>query len=218
MQLDSPPMLCTLANHRARTRRKSAGLSLIELAIVLVIVGLLLGGILNARTVIRSAQIQDRIKSLNEMTAAAKQFKDRYGMWPGDYSNAAANIAGLPLACNGNGNGQVGTVAESACASESLIRSGLLRGSAIAPITVRGSTYSITSPALSGVVGLPGSWVNVVNISNLDCDSAVQMDRAVDDGVLTTGSFQASPAALCGATNDVQDENILVANVVYRIN
>ena len=217
MQLDSAPMLCTLANHGARTRRKSAGFSLIELAIVLVIVGLLLGGILNGRTVIRSAQIQDRIKSLNEMTAAAKQFKDRYGMWPGDYSNAVANIAGLTCV-NGNGNGQVGTAAESACASESLIRSGLLRGSAIAPITVRGSTYSITSPALSGVVGLPGSWVNVVNISNLDCDSAVQMDRAVDDGVLTTGSFQASPAALCGATNDVQDENILVANVVYRIN
>jgi prepilin-type N-terminal cleavage/methylation domain-containing protein len=217
MQLDSPPMLCTLANYGARTRRKSAGFSLVELAIVLVIVGLLLGGILNGRTVIRSAQIQDRIKSLNEMTAAAKQFKDRYGMWPGDYSNAVANIAGLTCV-NGNGNGQVGTVAESACASESLIRSGLLRGSAIAPITVRGSTYSITSPALSGVVGLPGSWVNVVNISNLDCDSAVQMDRAVDDGVLTTGSFQASPAALCGATNDVQDENILVANVVYRIN
>ena len=212
-------MLCTLANHRARTRRKSAGFSLIELAIVLVIVGLLLGGILNGRAVIRSAQIQDRIKSLNEMTAAAKQFKDRYGMWPGDYSSAVANIAGLTCVNgNGNGNGQVDTVAESVCASESLIRAALLRGSATVPITVRGSTYSLVSPALSGVVGLPVSWVNVVNITLADCDSAVQMDRAVDDGNLTSGNFRASPAGLCGATNDVQDEDIVVPNVAFRIN
>ena len=218
MQLDSTSAkACTFAPRYVRAKHKHAGFSLIELAIVLVIVGLLLGGILNGRTVIRSAQIQDRIKSLNELTAAAKQFKDRYGMWPGDYSNAAANIAGLTCV-NGNGNGQVGTAAESACASESLIRSGLLRGSATGPITVRGSTYSLVSPALSGVVGLPGSWVNVVNISNLDCDSAVQMDRAVDDGNLTTGNFQALPAASCGTTNDVQNESIFVANVAFRIN
>jgi prepilin-type N-terminal cleavage/methylation domain-containing protein len=201
----------------ARIRRAQHGFTLVEIAIVLVIVGLLLGGILNARTVIRSAQIQDRIKSLNEMTAAAKQFKDRYGMWPGDYSSAVANIAGLTSTCVGNGNGQVGT-GESACASESLIRSGLLRGAATAPITVRGSTYSVTSPALSDVASLPGSWVNVVRITNLDCDSAVQMDRAVDDGNLTTGNFRTSPADLCGATNDVPNESIAVPNVAFRIN
>jgi hypothetical protein len=137
-------------------------------------------------------------------------------MWPGDYSNAAANIAGLTCA-NGDGNGQVGSAAESACASESLIRAGMLRGDALTPILVRESTYSLTSPALSGVAGLPGGWVNVIRIQNLDCDSAVLIDRTADDGNVDTGNFRSTVGA-CGATGNIQNENTAVTNAVFRLN
>lgn len=196
------------------------GFTLVEMAIVLVIVGLILGGILSARSIIRNAQVKDGIKSLNDMAAAAQQFKDRYGMWPGDFTNATAQIAGLGCA-NGNGDGQVGSVAEAACASESLIRAGLIKGTAGQPIRMRETTFSITgaTTALSGVTGLPAGWVNVVRVQTLDCDMAVQMDRAVDDGNLSTGRFRANATpAVCGATNDVQNENLAAGNAVYRIN
>jgi prepilin-type N-terminal cleavage/methylation domain-containing protein len=198
-----------------RLGSRCAGFTLVEMAIVLVIVGLLLAGVLNARSIIRNAQVQDQIKALNDFAVATQQFKERYGMWPGDYSNSA-NIAGLTCG-NGDGNGQVGSAAESTCASESLIRAGMLRGDVLAPIRIRDSTYSLTSPALSGVAGLPGGWVNVIRIQVLDCDSATRIDRSVDDGNVDTGNFRTA-VGTCGATGNNQDPNVAVANAVLRLN
>jgi type II secretory pathway pseudopilin PulG len=185
------------------------------MSIVLIVIGLILTGILNAQSVIRNARIKDTIKTVLDMTAAARQFRDRYGSWPGDLSTAVASIPGLTATCNGDGNGQVGTAAESACASEELIRSGMLRGTAGSPIRIHGSvTLSITgaTAALSGVAGLPANWVNVVRIENIDCDVAIQLDRATDDGNVTTGYFRTS--TVCPG----EDENIVVANAVLQIN
>jgi prepilin-type N-terminal cleavage/methylation domain-containing protein len=207
-----------LKNMTQRSQQTVRGFTLVEMAIVLVIVGLILGGILTARSIIRSAQVKDGIKALNDMTAAAQQFRDRYGMWPGDFTNATAQIASLVCA-NGNGDGQVSSAAESDCASESLIRAGLIRGTAGQPVRMRDTTFSITgaTAALSGVTGLPAGWVNVVRVQTLDCDMAVQMDKAVDDGNLSTGSFR-SNAAACGASNDLQDESQPAGDVAYKLN
>jgi prepilin-type N-terminal cleavage/methylation domain-containing protein len=195
------------------------GFTLAEISIVLVIVGLILGGVLNARSVIRNGQTKDVIKAVNEMSVAAQQFKDRYGQWPGDLRNAQANIAALGCA-NGDGNNQIQTAAESSCASEMLIRSGMMRGTAGSPITVRSSTFSLTSStqALTGIAAarLPGNANNansiVVRIQAIDCDIAIQLDRATDDGDVNTGNFRTGNA--CAA----QDENVAVANAVLRIN
>ncbi len=208
---------------RRSLRPRQQGFTLVEIAIVLVIIGLILGGILNAQSVIRNAQTKDSIKALTDMAAAARQFNDRYGMWPGDFSNAVLSLPGLTCA-NGNGSGQVNTNAESLCATEQLIRAGMLKGSLTAPIAirVRGSTFSVTgaTAALTGAgtaPTMPANWVNVVRVQVIDCDIAVQMDRAVDDGNTNTGNFRAT-ANVCGANGNTQDENIAVANAVLRLN
>lgn len=191
------------------------GFTLVEMAIVLVVIGLILTGILNAQSVIRNARIKDTIRTVLDMSAASRQFRDRYGNWPGDLPTAVASIPGLTATCIGDGNGQVGSVAESDCASEELIRSGMLRGTAGSPIRISGSvTLSITggAAALSGVPGLPANWVNVVRIQNIDCDIAIQLDRATDDGNVTTGYFRTN--TVCPG----EDENIVVANAVLQIN
>lgn len=210
MQLDLQP-----------SHRRQQGFTLVEIAIVLVIIGLILGGILNAQSVIRNAQTKDSIKALSDMAAAARQFNDRYGMWPGDYSNAT----GSGLVCaNGDGSGQVNNVAETNCATEHLIRAGMLKGTAGSPIKVRGSTFSVTgatAPLNGGAAAptMPANWVNVVRVQNIDCDIAVQMDRALDDGNTNTGNFRTTALA-CGAaaTGNNQDETIAVANAVLRLN
>ncbi|MBK9348087.1 MAG: prepilin-type N-terminal cleavage/methylation domain-containing protein [Burkholderiales bacterium] len=206
----------TMRTFRSSRPRHNQGFTLVEISIVLVIIGLILGGILNAQSVIRNAQTKDSIKALNDMSAAARQFFDRYGMWPGDFSNAVAS--GLVCA-NGDGNGFI-SAAERNCASEHLIRAGMLKGTvAAAPptvIRVRGSTFSVIRATLAGVAA-PANWGNVVRVQAIDCDIAVQMDRAVDDGNTNTGNFRIT-ANTCGATGADQNETIVVANAILRLN
>lgn len=82
-----------------------AGFSLIELAIVLMIMGLLIAGILKGRDLIESARLKRVISQLNELRMATSSFLDKYDALPGDFNKASSLIkAGLQ---DGNGNGLV---------------------------------------------------------------------------------------------------------------
>lgn len=196
--------------------RRLHGFSLIEISIVLVIIGLIMAGVLNARSVIRNAQTKDVIKAVNDIATASQQFHDRYGAWPGDLTSAIASIPGLSATCVGNGNGMIDTGAESTCATEELIRASMLHGDATSPLTLHGTVVlSLTNRALAaglpGLATLPANWVNVIRIQNIDCDVALQLDRATDDGIVATGNFRTDTA--CAG----QDENIAVTNAVLRL-
>ena len=197
-----------------RRHRTSRGFTLVEIAIVLVIIGVILAGILNAQSVIRNARTKDIIKAATDMANAAQQFRDRYGAWPGTFQNAVLTIPNMTATCTGNATGIVASAAQSACASEELIRSSMLRGDAVNPIRINGIvTLSFTGAAISGVTGLPTDWRNVVRLQSIDCDIALQMDRMTDDGNTDTGNFRTN-AGNCTA----QSEEVQVANAVLRVN
>jgi len=82
-----------------------AGFSLIELAVVLVIMGLLIGGILKGKDLIESARVKRVIFQLNELRMATSAFLDKYDALPGDFNKASTQIK--PGLRNGNGNGIV---------------------------------------------------------------------------------------------------------------
>jgi len=204
-----------------KSRHRAQGFTLVEIAIVLVIIGFLLAGILNAQSVMRNARTKDTIKAVTDMANASQQFHDRYGAWPGTLQNASGlngSIPSLSVACVGNTTGLITSAAESACASESLIRSSMLRGDATQAIRTNGpTTLSVTGAALSGVAGLPANWRNVVRIQTTDCDVIVQMDRLLDDGSANTGNLRTA-ANVCGAGGSDQSEILLVANAALRLN
>ena len=96
------------------------GFSLVELSIVLVILGLLVGGVLSGQALIRAAEIKGTLSSISKYSAAALTFRDKYFALPGDMPNATSFWGASPdcytgsttlittTTCNGNGDGRVG--------------------------------------------------------------------------------------------------------------
>ena len=98
--------------------RNNSGFTLIELSVVLVIIGLLVGGVLVGRDMIRQSEIQSIQTDVQIYKSAALTFKDKYQYLPGDMANATSywgtasggcpNGAGTGTqTCNGNGDGAV---------------------------------------------------------------------------------------------------------------
>ena len=91
------------------------GFTLVEIAIVLVIIGLLLGGILKGQEMITQAKIKNVVADFSGISAAYYGYQDRYRAIPGDDLGAAARWAVAPAAVSGDGNGQVAGTYNAAC-------------------------------------------------------------------------------------------------------
>lgn len=70
------------------TAAMKRGFSLVELSIVLVILGLLVGGVLTGRSLIRAAELRSATNDFAKYTAAIQSFRDKYLALPGDMNNA----------------------------------------------------------------------------------------------------------------------------------
>ncbi|MDB5478036.1 MAG: hypothetical protein JWM96_531 [Alphaproteobacteria bacterium] len=87
------------------------GFTLVELAIVLMIIGLLIGGILRGQELMENARITGTIQQVKAYAGAFVTFQDAYAARPGDMARATARLPGCTAAnnCgNGDGNGIVG--------------------------------------------------------------------------------------------------------------
>ena len=118
-------------------KRQQSGFTLVEIAIVLVIIGLLLGGILKGQEMITQAKIKNVISDFNGISSAQYGYQDRYRALPGDDVGAAArwNIAACgapPLLGNGTVDGTYNFAAsntnESTCYWQDLRLAGFVAG------------------------------------------------------------------------------------------
>jgi prepilin-type N-terminal cleavage/methylation domain-containing protein len=89
---------------------RQSGFTLVELAIVLMIIGLLIGGILKGQELIQNARITTTINRFKSYDAATITFLDSYNAMAGDITNPGTRLPNCGTAkCNlgGNGDGQV---------------------------------------------------------------------------------------------------------------
>src|SRR5436853_7459178 len=95
-------------NASAFNRKKSneTGFTLVEIAIVLVIIGLLLGGILKGQEMITQAKIKNAINDFNGINVAVTSYQDRYRALPGDDVNATTRWT-VQAPGKGNGDGVI---------------------------------------------------------------------------------------------------------------
>ena len=75
--------------------KRESGFTLIEIAIVLVIIGLLLGGVLKGQELITGARVRNLIQQQDGIKAAYFGFLDRYRALPGDYATATTTVNGV---------------------------------------------------------------------------------------------------------------------------
>jgi prepilin-type N-terminal cleavage/methylation domain-containing protein len=86
--------------------KNQKGFTLVEMAIVLVIIGLLLGGVLKGQELIKNAKVKGIANDVNAVSSAMNGYQDRYRALPGDDKLASVHVNSN--AVNGDGNGIIG--------------------------------------------------------------------------------------------------------------
>src|SRR3990167_1644265 len=92
-------------------KRNQSGFTLIEIAIVLVIIGLLIGGVLKGQELINSAKVKNLATDFKNIPVFIYGYQDKYRAFPGDDSSATTHLGAACAApcANGDGNGVLGS-------------------------------------------------------------------------------------------------------------
>ena len=199
------------------------GFTLIEIAIVLVIIGLLLGGVLKGQELINTARVRALNNTVDGITAAWFSFQDRYRAFPGDYTQADVNLPGAPT--SGDGNGLVGddagadSPAERAMVWVHLQAAGYITGGYDDPLAevVNADEYGCpvtTCPDNGFGAGMNLNYGSMRQAAGADAHELLsgrgipveviaELDRKVDDGEAGSGSMQLGAAGNGWVADDV---------------
>jgi prepilin-type N-terminal cleavage/methylation domain-containing protein len=200
-----------------RTLRNKKGFTLVELAIVLVIIGIILGAVLKGQELINSAKMKRVYSQYREILAAVLTYQDKYVKLPGDDNDVALVTRWVPATyynTGGDGNGQisggtigtdvapgtmftcgVATMTETCGQWDEMRRANIITGplNGTNPSNTFGGTIGIAWVAVSGLT------TNWIGMSNVPSDIAQSLDKLYDDGVGTTGDIRAAAAYAAGS-------------------
>ena len=166
--------------------RKQSGFTLVEIAIVLVIIGLLLGGILKGQELINSARVRNLADTTSGIQAAYYGFIDRYRRVPGDWNASAATTAiGVSINRGGDNNGRLdnpvaNTYQENNGLWEQLSKAGFIQGA------YTGGSSAGAIPDATGELTPLNAFNNVIVIgrtADYMGTSPVRLNVAVGRGV-----------------------------------
>ncbi len=181
---------------------KQTGFTLIELAIVLVIIGLLLGGVLRGQELINSAKVKNMANDFRSIPVYIYGYQDKFKALPGD---DAAAIAHVTSAAGGDGDGKIegawnssAKTDESAKFWEHVRLAGLATGSTdIATATATSGFFPTNADGgrigVSGelpIASLPGAYF--MCSGGILGKYAKQLDATIDDGKPDGGSLRAT--------------------------
>jgi prepilin-type N-terminal cleavage/methylation domain-containing protein len=209
------------------TKNQQSGFTLVEIAIVLVIIGLLLGGVLKGTELIENSKVKRAVSEINGITSAMYSYQDRYQYLPGDDGLTLANLtgrggpwAGVTVFGNRNGVVAAGTAVtfnptlESLGFWQHLKAAGFIAGN---PSDI--GTAALPRNAFGGVLGFTTTAVGapatnqisgrILCLSQVPGKSATALDAQLDDGNGSTGRMRAFLGV--AGTNTVPGSTALAA-------
>lgn len=211
--------------------KKQAGFTLVEIAIVLVIIGLLLGGVLKGQELINSAKVKNLANDFRQVPLFIYGYQDKYKRLPGDDPNVGgassrfgANIGTLATTPGTVGNGVIEgawdsttLTDESALFWQHVRLANLASGStdftntstASLPTNAEGGPFGIQMA--TPIAGMTGSYFACSG--GIPFAFAQQLDTTMDDGVGTTGTVRAVLNAT--ATNSAAGAPVAPVAVAY---
>ena len=189
-------------------KSRQSGFTLVEIAIVLVIIGLLLGGILKGQELINSAKVKSLANDFRTIPTYIYAYQDKFKALPGDDTAAATHVAGAanattPAAKQGNGvlegNWYSGTATDESYLFWQHVR---LSNLAPGPTAVADPDYWPKN-AMGGFIGINSASAAAVQITGMTgtyqiCSTGIlgkfvkQLDIQMDDGNTATGSMRAT--------------------------
>ncbi len=212
-------------------KNQQSGFTLVEIAIVLVIIGLLLGGILKGQELINSAKVKNLAQDFKTVPLYIYGYQDRFKALPGDDKNAVTNLATTPAnaaVANGAGDGVIAGAWNSVTATDESVQFWLaVRMANFAPGSTdfgTGLAASLPKNVDGGRIGITSNTTTSAPVANMTgtyafCSGgllgkyAKQLDTTLDDGNTATGSVRVidnppvpqTASATAKANIDVQD-------------
>jgi len=200
---------------------RNAGFTLVELSIVLVIIGLIIGGVLSGKQIMLNAQITNTVNAIQAYEAQFQTYKQNYGAMPGDDANATKHFSSAGIPADGDGSNKIDgdfnsttDKAETRLLWADLRAAGLVKGSGSnqsQPTTPFGGVYGFQLGAFNGTF-----TTNVLCLSDVPGDAAMSIDSRLDDGVRNTGSVMANGSvttAVDGAAYDAAQTYVMCAKL-----
>ena len=175
-----------------KTNFKShSGFTLIEMAIVLVVIGLILGMVYKGRELIASAKVKKMAAQRNKIIAGINTFYDRYGFFPGD--GCTTGTPSSPMDCNGEKNGYVDGLSEYNAPEGLAFWELLINVTNILSDADRESVFGQPWEILEGNnpgAGLPlqTDWLDLPGGNQADVRIVCDLDKMIDDGEADEGS------------------------------
>jgi prepilin-type N-terminal cleavage/methylation domain-containing protein len=193
--------------------KSQSGFTLVEIAIVLVIIGLLLGGVLKGQELINSAKVKNLANDFRSIPIMIYGYQDKFKRLPGDDDGADdSRFSGYKKATSGTQkNGLIeGNWNSTTMTEESVLFWQHVRGAGLATGSIdftSETSASLPSNAEGGRVGIQMT-APILNLTgtyyvcsqNINVKLAQQLDTTMDDGVSNTGTMRAQ--ATWDATKD----------------
>ena len=195
--------------------KKQGGFTLVEIAIVLVIIGLLLGGVLKGQELINSAKVKNFANDFRNIPLYIYGYQDKFRALPGDDPDPSGHVGGTKATTSGQtpGNSVIeGSWQSTTNTDESRLfwqhvrLAGLAAGptdpanAGYTPRNADGGILGIQSNTSTGyITGLKGTYL--ICSAGILGKFAKQLDQTLDDGCSSTGSMMTVTNLASGTGN-----------------